>query len=133
MTAIETVQRAPFVVTEYGTIRISDSRVSLDTVIYHYKQGACPEEIVNRFPSLPLADVYAAIAYYLSHTEEIEEYLRQQESEADELQRQIESDPKHQAAMSVLRERIKQCRAEIENGRKRMAKRHTPFAALIKQ
>jgi uncharacterized protein (DUF433 family) len=114
MTALETVQTVPFVVTEYGTIRISDSRVSLDTVVYHYKQGACPEEIVNRFPSLRLADVYAAISYYLSHTEEIEEYLRQQESEADELQRQIESDPEHRAAVAVLRERIKQRRAGIE-------------------
>ncbi len=114
MTALEKVQVVPFVVTEYGTIRIADSRVSLDTVVYHYEQGACPEEIVNRFPSLRLADVYAAIAYYLSHTEEIKEYLRQQESEADELQSQIESDPKHQAAMAVLRERIKQRRAEME-------------------
>jgi uncharacterized protein (DUF433 family) len=114
MTAIERVQTVPFVVTEYGTIRIADSRVSLDSVIYQYKVGATPEEIVLSFPSLQLADVYSAIAYYLTHNEEIEQYLRQQETEADELQRQIESDPKHQAAMAVLREKIEQRRAEME-------------------
>ena len=114
MTAVEKVQTVPFVVTEYGTIRIADSRVSLDSVIYQYKVGATPEEIVLSFPSLRLADVYAAIAYYLTHIEEIEQYLRQQEAEADELQRQVESDPRHQAAMAILRERIKLRRAEME-------------------
>ncbi len=113
MVSVETVQTVPFVVTEYGTIRIADSRVSLDTVLHHYKQGAVPEEIVNRFPSLQLADVYAAVAYYLSHTQEIEDYLRQQETEADELQRQLEADPKQQAAMILLRERIAQRRAAM--------------------
>ena len=113
MTAFERVQTVPFVVTEYGTIRIADSHVSLDTVLHHYKQGAVPEEIVNRFPSLRLADVHAAIAYYLNHTDEIEAYLRQQKAEADELQRQLEADPKQQAAMTLLRERIAQRQAAM--------------------
>jgi uncharacterized protein (DUF433 family) len=111
--ALEPVQAVPFVVTEYGTIRIADSRVSLDTVLHHYKQGAAPEEIVNRFPSLRLADVHAALAYYLNHTHEIEAYLRQQKAEADELQRQFEADPKQQAALTLLRERIAQRQAAM--------------------
>ncbi|MEK7834284.1 MAG: DUF433 domain-containing protein [Acidobacteriota bacterium] len=114
MTAVERVQTVPFVITEYGTIRIADSRVSLDSVIHKYKAGAIPEEIVLSFPSLHLSDVYSVIAYYLTHTEEIEQYLQQQKAEADELQRQIESDPKHQAAMAVLRERIALRRKEME-------------------
>jgi len=114
MTAVEKVQTVPLVVTEYGSIRIADSRVSLDSVIYKYKVGATPEEIVLSFPSLRLADVYSAIAYYLTHTEEIEQYLQQQEVEAEELRRQIESEPRHQAAMAALRERIRLRRAEME-------------------
>lgn len=114
MAVFEPIQAVPFVVTPYGTIRITDSRVSLDTVLYHYKQGAVPEEIVNRFPSLRLSDVYSAVAYYLSHTDEIEQYLREQQREADELQRQFEADPQHQAATLILRERIQQRRSEIE-------------------
>src|SRR5262245_12441031 len=113
MIAIEAVQPVPFVITEYGAIRIADSRVSLDIALHHYKQGAVPEEIVNRFPSLRLADVHAAIAYYLNHTDEIEAYLRQQQIEADELQRQLEADPQQQAALTILRERIEQRQAAL--------------------
>jgi hypothetical protein len=53
-----------------------------------------------------LADIHLTIAYYLSHREAVEKYLQQQESEADFLQRQIESDPGHQKMMTELRERI---------------------------
>jgi hypothetical protein len=63
---------------------------------------------------LQLADVYASVAYYLSHTEEIESYLRQQKAEADELQRQLEADPRQQAAMALLRERIAQRKSAME-------------------
>lgn len=106
MATFETTLTVPFTVTEYGTIRIADSRVSLDSVIHHYKLGAIAEEIAYSFPSLSLADIHLSIAYYLTHREEVEEYLRQQEAEADALQQKIESDPKQQKRMSELRERI---------------------------
>jgi hypothetical protein len=32
-----------------------------------FKQGATAEEIVYRYPSLKLADLYAAIGFYLNH------------------------------------------------------------------
>jgi len=47
------------------------------------------------------------IAYYLANRGSVEEYLKQQEAEADTLQQQIESDPKQQAATKQLRERIR--------------------------
>ena len=106
MTPLETTIEVPFTVTEYGTIRIADSRVSLDSVVHHYKPGATVEQIAYSFPSLSLADIHLAIAYYLTHREEVEAYLQQQEAEADALQQRIESDPKHQKRMTELRERI---------------------------
>jgi uncharacterized protein (DUF433 family) len=106
MQVVESTINVPFVVTEYGTIRITGSRVSLDSIIHHYKLGATAEEIACRFPSVSLADIHLTIAYYLSHREAVEKYLLQQESEADLLQRRIESDPEHHKTMTELRERI---------------------------
>lgn len=106
MVALEETIRVPLNVTEHGTIRINDSRVSLDSIVHHFKLGATAEQIAESFPSLRLADIYTAISYYLSHHEEIEEYLRQQDSEADNLQAQLESDAQYHKAVAELRSRI---------------------------
>lgn len=107
MSKVETTMTVPLTTTEFGTLRVGGSRVSLDSVVYHYEQGATAERIAESFPSLNLADIYAVIAYYLANRESVEEYLRRQEAEADCLQQQIESDPKQQKATNQLRERIR--------------------------
>jgi uncharacterized protein (DUF433 family) len=106
MVALEETIIMPLVVTEQGTIRIKGSRVSLDSVIHHFKLGATAEQIVQSFPSLSLGDVYSSIAYYLTHRPEIETYLEQQKVAADNLQHQLESNPDYQAEIGELRSRI---------------------------
>ena len=113
MTTLEKTQEIPLRVTEDGTIRISDSRVSLDSVLHHYKLGASAEQITQKFPALDLADVYAAITYYLNHEETVEEYLRQQEAEGDEMQKKIESDPQYQKTSAELRARLLARKSEL--------------------
>jgi uncharacterized protein (DUF433 family) len=106
MTTLETTQSLPLRLTEDGTIRIANSRVSLDSVVYHYKLGASAEQIAQKFPALDLADVYAAITYYLNHEEAVEEYMRQQEAKGDEIQKKIESDHHYQKKSAELRARV---------------------------
>ena len=77
-----------------------------DSIIHSYKLGETPEEIADNFPPIALADVYAAITYYLTHREEVEEYLRQREREDDAVQGRLESDPKYQAEKAEMRERL---------------------------
>ena len=77
--------------TEAGVLRIGDSRVSLDTVIIAFAQGATPEQIVEDYDSLELSEVYAAISYYLQNREEVEEYLAHRKVQRDNLRREIES------------------------------------------
>jgi uncharacterized protein (DUF433 family) len=77
--------------TEAGVLRIGDSRVSLDTVIIAFGQGATPEQIVEDYDSLELAEVYAVISYYLQNREEVEAYLAQRKVRRDELRREVES------------------------------------------
>ena len=106
----------PLTTTEFGTIRVGRSRVSLDSVVHHYEQGASAERIAESFPSLDLADIYAVIAYYLANRESVEEYMRRQEVEADELQQRIESDPTQKKATNQLRERIRARWAARQSG-----------------
>lgn len=62
----------PLKANEDGVILIGKTRVTLDIVVAVFKQGATAEEILYRYPSLSLADVYAMIAFYLNHESEVE-------------------------------------------------------------
>ena len=77
--------------TEAGVFRVGDSRVSLDTVINAFAQGATPEQIVEDYDTLELGEVYAVISYYLQNREEVEKYLAQRKEQREKLRRQIES------------------------------------------
>ncbi len=72
----------PLRIDEDGVMRVGQTRVPIDTVVFSFNEGASPEEIVLRYPTLELADVYAVIAYYLKHKAEIESYLREREERA---------------------------------------------------
>ncbi len=77
--------------TEAGVLRIGNSRVSLDTVIIAFSQGATPEQIVEDYDSLELSEVYAVISYYLQNRDEVEDYLAKRKVQRRKLRRQIES------------------------------------------
>ena len=108
MDALETTQAVPLSLGEDGTIRISGSRVTLDSVVHQFKNGATAEQIQDDFPSLPLRDIYGALAYYLQHTQAVEEYLREQEQAAAQTRQEIES----QQGTINLRERLQRRRAD---------------------
>jgi uncharacterized protein (DUF433 family) len=57
---------------------ITNTRIRVqDIVIYYDRFGQSAEEIVNRYPQLSLADVYAALAYYFDHREAMDAQMRQ--------------------------------------------------------
>lgn len=84
------VDPVPLRLDERGVYRIAATRVTLDTVVGAFKDGATPEEIVQQFDTLDLGDVYAVLSYYLHHRAEVEEYLGRQEETARQLQTRIE-------------------------------------------
>lgn len=77
----------PVAVDANGVARVGGTRVTLDLVVRAFKLGAPPDEIARSYDVLSLADVYGAIAYYLRHTAEVDEYLHRRHAEADELRR----------------------------------------------
>lgn len=85
-----------------GVIRVGGTRVTLDSVVYAFQDGASAEEIAYRYPSLSLADVYAVIAYYLAQQDAVDQYLAQQEALSAQMRKQMET--RYDAA--GLRERL---------------------------
>lgn len=65
-----------------GVARVGGTRITLDTIVATFEEGATPEEIVSRYAPLDVADVYAVITFYLRHRPEVEEYLRRRAAEA---------------------------------------------------
>lgn len=83
--------RPPLRVDEGGAVRIGNSRISLDLVVDQYEKGMTPEDVVRAYDSLDLADVYAVIAYYLRHRDEVQSYLKRRAEETAALQAEIEA------------------------------------------
>jgi uncharacterized protein (DUF433 family) len=71
-----------------GAYRIGDSRVSLDSVVYAWRDGLSPEVIRESFPVLSLEEVYGAITFYLANQEEIDKYLSLGETEFETARQQ---------------------------------------------
>ena len=64
-----------------GGLYVAGTRVSLDSVVISFKEGDSPEQIVQSFSSLTLAQVYGAIAYYLENEKTVDEYIAEGERE----------------------------------------------------
>ncbi|MEZ4606671.1 MAG: DUF433 domain-containing protein [Deinococcales bacterium] len=72
-------ERPPLHKDDSGAVRVGNTRVLLEMVIRAFQDGASPEAIVSRYPTLSLADAYNTIGYYLNHSQEVENYLNQRE------------------------------------------------------
>jgi uncharacterized protein (DUF433 family) len=88
--SIET-EPAPMQMDADGAIRIGGTRVTLDTLVAAFDEGATAEEIAQQYPTLKLADVYSVIGYYLRRQAEVKGYLRQRQQQAFDIRNQNES------------------------------------------
>jgi uncharacterized protein (DUF433 family) len=102
MSNLETEQAMPLAAWDDGSIRVTGSRVPLDTIVHEFKLGATAEQIMHSFPSLSLREVYGAIFYYLNNTQSVEEYLRRRHERAEDTRKFIES----RLDTKALRDRI---------------------------
>lgn len=72
--------------------RIAGHRIRVqDVVIWHEKLGMSPDEIVYHHPTITLADVYAALAYYWDHRDEVEQAIAEGHALAEELRSRTKS------------------------------------------
>ena len=85
MTLTMEPQLVPLSTSPEGVVRVSGTRVPLETVIRAFYQGATPEAIAEDFPVLTLAQVYAVLAYYLAHQQDVDAYVAEQARRSEEL------------------------------------------------
>ena len=76
-----------------GKPRIAGHRIRVqDIVMWHEAHGLTPDEIINHYPGITLADVHAALAYYHDHRDEIRRDMDQDRVRAAAFQRDCPRD-----------------------------------------
>ncbi len=74
-----------------GVLRVTGTRVTLDSVAIAFDRGATAEEIVHRYPSLDLTSVYELLAYILRHREAVDQYLGEREATQERVRAEVEA------------------------------------------
>lgn len=110
MIALPEMVTLPLKMDEHGAIRVSNTRVTLDTVIARYHQGDSPEAIHDGFDVLPLNDIYAVIAFYLANRDELDAYLQRREEEAERMRIAVEA--RYTPEQKAFNERIRKLAEE---------------------
>jgi uncharacterized protein (DUF433 family) len=72
-----------------GVLRVGGTRVRLETVLHAFHAGSTAEEILLKYPSLDLTDIYGVIAYYLWHRPSVDAYLAAREDTIESSRREI--------------------------------------------
>ena len=94
-----------------GVYYVVGTRISLDSIVYAFREGCSPETILDDFEGLTLPHVYGAITYYLDHQAEVDAYLLQRQDEWRELERQATPlNVDLQTRLERMRERISSVR-----------------------
>lgn len=69
-----------------GRPRIIGHRIRVqDVAVLHERRGLAPDEIVETYPGLTLSDVYAALAFYFDHRQQIDDDIARDAALADEV------------------------------------------------
>lgn len=91
MSLILTAESPPLVTDSAGVVRVAGTRVTLDSVVAAFHDGATADEIAEQYPTLQLSDVYGVIGYYLRRKADVDQYLAGRERFADEIRKENES------------------------------------------
>lgn len=90
-------------------IRLRGTRIGIEHILYEYIHNAkSPEEIVQIFQTVTLAQVYATVLYYLENPETIGQYI------ADWLDYTLNAEAAHDQNPPAIAERLRQLRTTQE-------------------
>jgi uncharacterized protein (DUF433 family) len=94
----------------HGVIRVGQTRVTLESIIWLFEQGASAEEIALRYDVLDLHDVYATLSYFLGHRQETQEYL----DRARQTSLAARRDAERRSPAAQIRERLMRHRNRVD-------------------
>ncbi len=104
MTLASAAISSPLTTDEHGVVRVGNTRVMLERIVHAFDAGASAEEIVESYPTLNLADVYATIAFILRNRADVDSYMTESRVESERLHREAEQ----RFSTSELRRRIRE-------------------------
>jgi uncharacterized protein (DUF433 family) len=84
-------EHIPLVSDADGVLRVRGTRVTLESLVAAFSEGATAEEIAQQYPSVALAEVYQVIGYYLRHSSELESYFASRRQNMDDTRTANES------------------------------------------
>jgi uncharacterized protein (DUF433 family) len=91
-----------------GRPRIDGHRIQVeDVAIWHERMGMSPDQIVSEYPSITLAEVHAALAYYYENRERIDADIEAAKRYAEEM--------RAKAGPSRLQEKLQQRKADASD------------------
>jgi uncharacterized protein (DUF433 family) len=71
-----------------GKAAIDNTRVRVNNVAWLEKRGLTPQQVLEHYPDLTLAQVHAALAYYYDNRDEIEAELAAEDQAAEDFERE---------------------------------------------
>lgn len=90
-----------------GGYYVSGTRVSLDSIVYEFRNGASPESIAQSFPTLRLEEVYGSITFYLANQAEVDRYRVASEAEyAKQVEEAKRTDPQLYDRLEQIRQKL---------------------------
>ena len=87
---LATTEKIPLTMFDDDVIRVGNTRVTLDTIVIGFMEGATAEEIAQQYPSVSLPDIYSVIGYYLHRRSEVEAYLSRRKIQAEQVRHRNE-------------------------------------------
>jgi uncharacterized protein (DUF433 family) len=67
----------PYIEERDGGYFVAGTRISLDSVVYMFRDGYLPAEIQQEYRGLTLPQIYRAIAFYLENREMVDRNLEE--------------------------------------------------------
>jgi uncharacterized protein (DUF433 family) len=96
----------PLTTDTQGVVRVKNTRVPIDFIIYDYLAGDSAEDIAKNYPTLSLSDVHAVLSYYLAHKSEVNAYIAEQEVSAETKYKYIKNRSSQEGLRQQLLERL---------------------------
>jgi len=91
MSLVIRAERVPLETNRDCVVTVCGTRVTLDTIVAAFQQGATAEEIAQQYPTVALSDVYAVIGFYLRRQPEVNAYLEERRQQSAAVRRENES------------------------------------------
>src|SRR6476661_1637034 len=102
---------SPYLDEDDGALRIKGTRVGIEPIVSSFNEGLTPEQIARRFPTVKLAHVYGAIAYYLENRQLIDDDMAASQGELDKIPALSQSNPELFARLEAARRQMGSKRA----------------------